>query len=181
MKILILYATTEGQTLKVARRVFDRLVATGHAAQLIAAADAGDLSPDGFDAAILAGSVHAGRYQTPLVDWARSHAHDLAALPTLFLSVSLSAAGDDADDWEGLRNCVRAFAAETGWTPGRVEHVAGAFRFREYDFFRYWAMRWIASARDEAVRPGRDKEYTDWAKLDAAVDGWMASVSGAVA
>jgi menaquinone-dependent protoporphyrinogen oxidase len=62
-----------------------------------------------------------------------------------------------------------------------VEHVAGAFRFREYDFFRYWAMRWIASARDEAVRPGRDKEYTDWGKLDAAVDDWLASVTGAVA
>lgn len=181
MKILMLYATTEGQTLKVARHVFDRLAAAGHAAQLIAAADAADLTPAGFEAAILAGSVHAGRYQTPLVDWARLHAGGLAALPTLFLSVSLSAAGDDADDWEGLRNCVRAFAAETGWTPDRVEHVAGAFRFREYDFFRYWAMRWIASARDEAVRPGRDKEYTDWDKLDAAVDDWLASVRGAVA
>jgi len=181
VKILILYASSEGQTRKVARHVLDRLAAAGHAAELIAAPDAVDLTPAGFDAAILAGSVHAGRYQTPLVDWARVHAAGLQALPSLFVSVSLSAAGDDADDWEGLRNCVRALAAETGWTPGRVEHVAGAFRFREYDFFRYWAMRWIASARDEAVRPGRDKEYTDWAKLDAAVDDWMASVSGAVA
>ena len=177
MKILILYATTEGQTRKVARRVFDQLVAAGHAAEMISASDAADLTPVAFDAAILAASVHAGRYQQPFTDWATAQAAALARLPTLFLSVSLSAAGDDADDWDGLRNCVRAFEAETGWMPGRLEHVAGAFRFREYDFFRYWAMRWIASTKDETVHPGHDKEYTDWTKLGQAVDEWLAAAS----
>jgi menaquinone-dependent protoporphyrinogen oxidase len=177
MKILILYATTEGQTRKVARRVFDHLGAAGHAAELIAAGDADDLTPATFDAVILAASVHAGRYQKPLVDWATAQAQSLARAPTLFLSVSLSAAGDDADDWEGLRNCVRAFESETGWTPERVEHVAGAFKFREYDFFRYWAMRWIAASKDETVHPGHDREYTDWARLTRALDDWLAQIA----
>ncbi len=177
MKILILYATTEGQTRKVARRVFDQLVRSGHAAEMIAAGDAVDLAPAAFDAAIIAASVHAGRYQQPLIDWVRAQSAALAALPTLFLSVSLSAAGGDADDWEGLRNCLRAFEAETGWIPGRVEHVAGAFRFREYDFFRYWAMRWIAATKDETVHPGHDKEYTDWPALERALDDWLRAIA----
>lgn len=174
MKILIVYATTEGQTRKIARHVFDRLAEAGHAVELVAAEDAGGRDPVAFDACLVAGSLHGGRYQKELVDWAKEEAQGLARVPALFLSVSLTAAGQDAQEWEGLRGCVTRFAAETGWTPARVEHVAGAFRFSEYDFFKSWAMRWIAAQRDETVRPGEDREYTDWAALDAVLKDWTA-------
>lgn len=177
MKILVVYATTEGQTRKVARHVFDWLAAAGHAAELIPAAEAGDLDPAGFDAVTVAGSVHGGRYQAELVRWAKAAAPGLARVPTLFLSVSLTAAGRDAQEWDGLRGCVARFAAETGWTPARVEHVAGAFRFSEYDFFRTWAMRWIAAQRDEGVTPGVDHEYTDWAALEAVLKDWTGALA----
>lgn len=176
MRILIVYATTEGQTRKVARHVFDQLGDAGHAVALIAAEEAGGLDPAGYDAAIVAGSVHGGRYQKELVAWAKAQARGLAGVPTLFLSVSLTAAGRDAQEWEGLEGCVARFADETGWTPGRVEHVAGAFRFSEYDFFKSWAMRWIASQRDETVRAGEDHEYTDWEALRGIVMDWTAGL-----
>jgi menaquinone-dependent protoporphyrinogen oxidase len=67
MKILIVYATTEGQTRKVARHVFDRLAGAGHAAGLIAATEAEGLDPAGFDGVVVAGSVHGGRYQGELL------------------------------------------------------------------------------------------------------------------
>jgi menaquinone-dependent protoporphyrinogen oxidase len=176
MKILIVYATTEGQTAKVARFVFDRLVAAGHSAALLPAAEATGLHPAGFDGAVVAGSVHAGHYQKELIAWARAEAGRLDAVPTLFLSVSLAAAGDDAEDWAGLRACVDRFVEETGWTPGLVEHVAGAFRFSEYDFFKSWAMRWIAAQKDRSVQAGEDREYTDWAALDRVLGDWTAGL-----
>lgn len=177
MKILIVYATTEGQTRKVARYAFQRLAGAGHSAELVSAEDADGLDPSDYDAAILAGSVHGGRYQKALGDYAADAADALRGMPTLFLSVSLTAAGDDEADWKGLRDCVARFAEETGWTPGRVEHVAGAFKFSEYDFFRWWAMRWIAAQRDETVTPGTDKEYTDWQALAAVLSDWTGRVS----
>ncbi|MFM7443568.1 MAG: protoporphyrinogen oxidase, partial [Tabrizicola sp.] len=97
--------------------------------------------------------------------------------PTLFLAVSLSAAGQDPDDWAGLRKCLATFEQDTGWTPGRVEHVAGAFKFSEYDFFRAWAMRRIADQKGEVVEPGKDKEYTDWAALGQTLDAWFAGLT----
>ncbi len=177
MKILIVYATTEGQTRKVARYAFEWLARAGHSAELVRAEDAEGLDPSGYDAAILAGSVHAGRYQKELGDYAAEAADALRTIPTLFLSVSLTAAGEDAADWAGLRDCVARFAEETGWTPGRVEHVAGAFRFSEYDFFKSWAMRWIAAQKDETVTPGKDKEYTDWQALAGVLSDWTGRVS----
>jgi menaquinone-dependent protoporphyrinogen oxidase len=176
MQIAVIYATTEGQTRKVARFVADRLVAAGHAVELLAAADAEDLALGRFAGAILAASVHAGHFQREFEHLVTARRDHLAALPTLFLAVSLVAAGTDDRDRTDRDGCVSRLCAETGWTPGRVEHVAGAFRFSHYDFFKGWAMRWIASQRGVALTPGEDLELTDWDALAAAVDGFAAGL-----
>ena len=177
MKLLVAYATTDGQTRKIARFAADRLAGLGHAVELLNLEDAEGLDLSRFDGAILAGSLHAGGYQKTLVRFATDAAAELAQMPTMFLAVSLSAAGDDLDDWSGLRTCLADFNAATGWTPARVEHVAGAFRFSEYDFFRAWAMRRIADQKGETVEPGKDKEYTDWAALVLALDDWLVGLT----
>lgn len=177
MKILTAYATTEGQTRKVARFCADQLSGAGHSVELVDLADAGEAHVSDFGAAILAGSVHGGKYQAELSQFIGANLAALAGLPTLFLSVSLTAAGDDPQDWAGLESCVESFTTDTGWTPGRIEHVAGAFRFTEYDFFRYWAMRWIAAQKDETVDPHKDKEYTDWDKLSAVLREWSSGLT----
>lgn len=177
MHLLIAYATTDGQTRKIARFAADRLAGQGHAVELLNVEDAEGLDLSRFDGAILAGSLHAGGYQKTLARFARDAAVELALMPTIFLAVSLSAAGNDPEDWAGLRRCLAGFEADTGWTPGRVEHVAGAFRFSEYDFFRAWAMRRIADQKGEAVEPGKDKEYTDWAALILTLDAWVAELT----
>lgn len=176
MYLLIAYATTDGQTRKIARYAADRLVRSGQSVELLDIKDADGLDLGRFDGAILAGSLHVGGYQKTLSEFACNRHADLANLPTLFLAVSLSAAGTDAEDWAGLRKCLAAFETDTGWTPGRVEHVAGAFKFSEYDVFRAWAMKRIADQKGQDIAPGADKEYTDWNALGRAVDAWTAGL-----
>jgi menaquinone-dependent protoporphyrinogen oxidase len=177
MKILIAYGTTDGQTQKIARFCADHLTDKGHSVELLNVSDDGDIDITRFDAAILAGSIHLGKYQKSLEIFATANLPKLTQCNTLFLSVSLSAAGDDADDWTGLKQCVHAFSKTTGWTPDRVEHVAGGFRFTTYDFFRHWAMRWIAMSKKETVDPHSDKEYTDWGQLAAILDDWCGGLT----
>ena len=173
MNILIAYASTEGQTRKIARYCADYLIGQAHSVELVGVADALDAELARFDAVVLAGSVHAGKYQKPLIKLAKSKSAGLAQVRSAFLSVSLAAAGTDPDDWAGLTDCVNRFAKKTGWTPPTVMHVAGAFRFSEYDFLKSWAMRWIAAQKDQDVDPHQDKEYTDWAALKKTLDDWL--------
>ncbi len=173
MKILIVYASTEGQTRKIAQFCADHLIEQSHSVEVLGAGDAKDVDLGRFDAALVAGSVHAGRYQKPLVKFATRQAEKLNGMNAAFMSVSLAAAGDDAEDWDGLKECVARFASKTGWSPPKVFHVAGAFRFTEYDFFKSWAMRWIASQKGEDVDPHVDKEMTDWAALKSTLDNWL--------
>jgi menaquinone-dependent protoporphyrinogen oxidase len=177
MSILIAYATTEGQTRKIARRAAAHLATLGRSVELMPVSGAADLRLDHYEGAILLASVHAGRYQAAFADVVTRQKAALAAIPTAFLSVSLSAASHEAEDLEGIADVVRRFEAETGWTPGTVEHVAGAFRFGQYDFMKSWAMRWIASRRDPEADPSGDTEYTDWDGLYRFLDGWVAALS----
>lgn len=177
MKIAIIYASTEGQTRKIVHHARDVLQGEDHSVTLRHATDAGDLRLTEFDAVILAASVHAGKYQSELVAYAKDHASALNQVKSMFLSVSLGAAGDDEADWTALKSHVDDLRTDTGWSPDKVEHVAGAFKFTEYDFFRYWAMRWIESKKDPSAPAGEDREYTDWERLDKTLEDWTRAQS----
>ncbi len=174
MTVLILYATTEGQTRKIARNVQGYLAKRDMPSELMGFADAGQIDLSQYTGALLLASVHAGRYQQSLADFVSTHLTPLANLPHVFFSVSLSAAGDDPDDWAGLAHAVEVLTEATGWTPQKVEHVAGAFRFSEYNWFKTWAMRWIASQK-KVDATGSDVEFTDWAALEQSVADWLTS------
>lgn len=172
MKVLIAYATTEGQTRKICRFCADTLVDAGCSVELLQAREDDVIPPGRFDAVILAGSIHVGAYQRSLVAFTRASAEALSRMRGLFLSVSLAAAGDDAAELADLDAIAQRFFEETGWRPGRYEQVAGAFRFTEYDFFKSWAMRWIAARKGQVVDPHADREYTDWASLGRVLAEW---------
>jgi menaquinone-dependent protoporphyrinogen oxidase len=87
-----------------------------------------------------------------------------------FVSVSLSAAGRDEDDIQGLAACVAEFQRSTGWTPQCVHHVAGAFRYTQYDFFKRWAMKYIAWRKGAPTDASQDYELTDWDDLGQFAD-----------
>lgn len=173
MNILIVFATTEGQTRKIAQFCASHCIAQGHSALVIRAEDAEDLALAPFDAAILAGSVHMGQVQQTLADFAKAHANGLNGMVSLFLQVSLAVAGGDAEEKADLDHISERFCQTAGWTPTRTLQVAGAFRFGEYDFFKRWAMRWIAAQKGEVVDPHGDTEYTDWPQLSVDLTDWL--------
>ena len=120
MRILIVYGTTEGHTRDLAGFMAARLAAGGHeVAVRDAAREDGFGDSAGFDAVLVAASLHAGRYQREVVRFARAHRAALNGMPSAFVSVSLSAAGHDPGDRAGLAGCAARFEREGACkTPG---------------------------------------------------------------
>jgi menaquinone-dependent protoporphyrinogen oxidase len=176
MKVLVVYGTTEGQTEKIASFVASRLILQGHhvlttnAALGARAADAAD-----FEAVLIAASLHAGRYQPEVVQYVKQHLKVISTRRNAFMSVSLAAAGHDPEDLAGLRQCVAGFLHETGWTPDQVHHVAGAFRYTQYDFLKRWAMKYIAYRKGAPTDTSRDYELTDWEDVGRFADAFVTS------
>lgn len=165
MNILICYATTEGQTRKIAQAMTETAIEAGHRATCIDATIVEDDEIERHDAVIMAGSVHIGHYQSALVHRISTWLDKLKTKPNAFVSVSLAAASDDQDDLEGIEVCAQKLFEHTGWTPDHVHHAAGAFRYTQYDFFKRWAMRFIAMQKGASTDTSHDTEYTDWDAL----------------
>lgn len=174
MRIMICYGTTEGQTRKIAEFVADIIRRRGHEPALFDASTVSELeSPAGCQAAIFAGSVHMGRYQTPLVHHIQRWHDVLNAMPSAFISVSMTAASNDPHERSEMDEIAQKMLRETGWTPGATLHAAGALRFTQYDFFKRWAMKLIAHQKGQSVDTHSDHEYTDWPAVTEFVEGFL--------
>ena len=175
-RVLIVYGTTEGHTRDVCQYIKDVVNERG-AQSTIAEATREAPDPSKFDVCFIAASLHVGRYQTAVVDYACRHHAILTAKPSAFLSISLSAAGENPDDWEGLAQCVQRFTDETSWRPTAVHHVAGAIRYSHYDFFKRLALMYIARRRGQHTVSSRDYDLTDYADLNAFIVRFLAEHS----
>ncbi len=173
MKILIGYATKEGQTRAIARYISDMAVDAGHAVELLALEDADDLDFSRFDRILLAAPIHAGHYPKPLVTFVENNLDQLKSSQARFISVSLAAAGHDAEDWKSLDKIAADLSEATGWRPGGVKHVAGAYAPSKYDILTGFIMARIVSLKDPDINTSQDKVYTDWSDLNGWVKSWL--------
>lgn len=169
MKLLIVYGTTEGQTRKICEFLRDQAQKAGHDVSLVDSTGA-DVHPKGLDAVIIAGSLHAHKYQSSIEHYVQKHYDALNAVPSAFVSVSLTAAQDEPDSWKELRQITQEFIDTTGWEPTIVEQVAGALRYTEYNFLKKFLMRMIAQKSGGSTDTSKDHEYTDWDQVKRIIE-----------
>jgi len=169
--VLVGFASTFGQTKKVALQIAEWLEAMGHRPSvydLVNGSPPDDVSP--FDAAVLAGSIHRVRHQPELERFAQGHGELLRKRPTLLISVSLSAAGKQPRQLADAQRCIEEFAVRVGWSPSLAVPVAGALNYTRYNFLLRHMMRKIAAEEGGDTDTSRDFEYTDWAALESFID-----------
>ncbi len=174
MKVLMAYATTEGQTRKIAQAIADQIVELGHEVELLdTARKRRDVHIDDFDAFIVAASVHQDRHQNEIEVFATASREVLTAKPGMFMSVSLAAAFEEkAADAAGY---ISDFSTRTGWTPDQSLAVAGAVRSDEYDYFQQQILEHIILKDQEDFRPDEAQEFTDWTGLASSVKAFLDS------
>lgn len=177
MKVLIVFGTTEGQTRKIAEHVAQRLEADAHQTELLdSERHAADVPIADFDAVVVVASIHQQAHQVAVTIFAKGHAEALQSKPTLFLSVSLSAAFDDTR--AEAQSYVDQFLADTGWRPTMTHLVAGALLRSQYDYFEEQILERFVLKGHEIDGSGGDLELTDWDDLSKAVKTFMQAAGG---
>lgn len=177
--ILIIYASKHGHTGKIAARIAQRAEAAGASVELRDVEHATGLSPEGHDAVVVGGSVHAGRYEKGLVSWAKAHSEALNAMPSAFFSVCLTAADDTDEARSATARYIESLIADTGWHPTRTVTFAGALQYREYDFATRLAMRLMMKHSHHPSDTSKDHDFTDWEAVDRFGSECAALVGGA--
>ena len=154
MNILIVYGTGEGHTRKIVDFCAEYLRNAGHEAD-IRNCDRMmvDLNISKYDAVILAGSVHEQRHQAALENFAFAHREQLKALPSLFVSVSLSIAFENGELEAG--KYVGNFIENSRFEPNYISLVAGALRFAQYSYYMNSIVEHVVLENREMIRGGQ--------------------------
>ena len=174
---LVLYGTSEGQTATIAERMAAVIEAVGHdVAQINAKHPPAGFALGDYEAAVIASSIHMGTHQASIARFVEDNLDALNAMPTAFVSVSLSAAGDEEGqaDAEGM---IHEFLDDTGYDPVRTLSVAGALGYSEYNLIKRFVMKRIARKEGGDTDTSWDHEYTDWDSVEAFAAEFASSLS----
>lgn len=163
MKILVLYATMEGQTAKIAEHLADALrnekhqVTTQPTEHLPV-----NFNLDAFDAVMIGGSIHMSRYPGYLKKFASQHCDWLNNVPSAFFTVCM---GINSQDEKSRKQAIaygEHFIKETDWQPALTATFAGAVKYTQYNFLTRFIMKMISKHEGVSTDTSRDHEYTDW-------------------
>jgi menaquinone-dependent protoporphyrinogen oxidase len=161
-RILLPYASTEGQTKLIAARMAHTLREKGHSVDMLPAdTDPARLDPAAYDGVIVGASIHYGHHPAFLYKLVRRHRDALAARPCAFFSVSLSAGGPRPKPAAAQRY-IDKFLRKTGWQPQLVASIAGAVRYSLYGPIKRRVMIVFVGLGGGETDTSRDYEYTDW-------------------
>lgn len=161
-RILVGYGSTDGHTVRVAERIAHTLGGRGFDVRLQDLREVPEPGVAPFDGVVLGGSVHMGRHQRFVRDFARRYREALEKLPTAFFSVSMAATERSVEDRLEAEGYVQRFMEETGWRPSRVDTFAGALPYTRYGPLKRFVIKRIARKKGADTDTSRDHEYTDW-------------------
>lgn len=182
MNILILYATLEGQTEKIAERIASRIRNNAHKV-VTQATDhlPADFKLDSYDAAIIGGPIHMGRYPKPLKKFVAKHHDWLNSKPSALFTVCMAINSQLPASRQEAENYGDKFRKETQWHPAQSVIFAGAVKFTQYGFLTRYIMKRISKHEGGNTDTSQDHEYTNWEAVEQFAEQFaekLAAVQG---
>jgi len=172
-RVLLVHASCDGQTRKIAERVRQVLVSEGHAVTLCSAGEGEPaFAIERYDAVMVGAAIRYGHHSRALERRVRAHLPQIYGRPNAFFSVCLCAGGPGAKP-EAARRYIEDFCRRTGWVPAYSTSFAGALRYRQYNPFIRLLMRFIVSMAGGETDTSRDYEYTDWDAVERFAQGFV--------
>jgi menaquinone-dependent protoporphyrinogen oxidase len=167
-EVPVFFATTEGQTRRIAERLVTVIRYQGYTSRAIdvTSPDAAAIDWTHVRAAIVGASLHMRKYQDAARAFVLQNAETLDAVPSAFFSVSLAAASINREEVEAARGIAAAFPRACNWRPMTVVSLAGRLAYTQYNFITRQLMKRIARKEGAPTDTSRDWEFTNWEKVD---------------
>ena len=180
MNILILYTTLEGQTEKIAARIANSLRSKNH--QVVTHAGdhlPGDFKLETFDAAIIGGPIHMGRYPRPMKKFVKQYRDWLNKNPTALFTVCMAINSQLPESRQEAEKYAENFINETQWHPAQTVTFAGAVKFTQYGFITRYIMKRISKREGGSTDTSQDHEYTNWDAVEHFAEQFAKTLTAA--
>jgi menaquinone-dependent protoporphyrinogen oxidase len=163
-RLLIVYGTRQGHTGAIAECVAQALRTDDHQVDVRDLRCNRSASLRDYDGVIVGASVHARGFEREVIQWATTHADELAVMPNAFFSVSLTSANPDEKHTAQINEVIQTFVSKTHWQPELVGRFAGAVAYSQYNWFLKRVIRGIVRHEGEGnyTDMRRDYDLTDY-------------------
>jgi menaquinone-dependent protoporphyrinogen oxidase len=168
-RILIVYSTTDGHTLRICDRLRELLEPPGHQVTLVPVAEVADAELESYDTIVVGASIRYGRHRPAVVEFIDRNAGVLNRKATAFFSVSV-VARKPAKNQPHTNPYVRKLLRRIAWRPREVGVFAGKINYPIYGTMDRMIIRFIMWLTGGPTDPKAVVEFTDWQQVEAFGD-----------
>ena len=161
-KKLILYSTTDGQTLKICERI--KTIVSSEI-DIVSLDNIKSIKLDLYDLIILGASIRYGKHKPEVSNFVLNNKKVLASKKTAFFSVNAVARKENKNTPESNPYILK-FLKQTNWKPDYVEVFAGKINYPKYNLIDKYIIRFIMWITKGPTNIKNVYEFTDWAKVD---------------
>jgi menaquinone-dependent protoporphyrinogen oxidase len=164
--LLIVYSSTDGQTLKICQKLKVFLEQQGHSATLLSVDDAGLVDGLGFDKIVVGASIRYGRHSPKIHAFIQRHQRLLESKANAFFSVNLVARKPEKRHPE-TNPYLKNFLRQIAWKPQRLAVFAGKIDYPSYSPIDRTIIRVIMWMTKGPTDPYAVIEFTDWEQVES--------------
>ena len=161
-KKLILYSTTDCQTLKICERI--KTIVSSEI-DIVSIDNIKSIKLDLYDLIILGASIRYGKHKLEVSNFVLNNKEVLESKKTAFFSVNAVARKENKNTPESNPYILK-FLKQTNWKPDYVEVFAGKINYPKYNLIDKYIIRFIMWITKGPTNIKNVYEFTDWAKVD---------------
>jgi menaquinone-dependent protoporphyrinogen oxidase len=164
--ILIIYATTDGQTLRISQRLQQVIKACGHRVTLEPVEHSAQVDLQAFDRIVVGASIRYGKHSRLVHDFVQRNARVLASKPNAFFSVNVVARKPEKSQPDTNPYLLK-FLKQIAWKPSQLAVFAGKINYPLYGPLDRLVIRLIMWMTHGPTQADAVVEFTDWAQVEA--------------
>ena len=165
-KILIIYSSTDGHTLKIGDRLQAVIAQQGHQVTLVSVNDASQVDLQTFDKIVIGASIRYGKHSPKVTDFINRNQRLLDSKPNAFFSVNIVARKPEKNQPD-TNPYLRKFLKQITWRPKELAVFAGKLEYPKYSFFDRQMIRLIMLITKGPTDPKTVIEFTDWQQVES--------------
>jgi len=163
---LIVYSTTDGQTLKICLRLKQLLEDLGNVVTLVSVVESGNIDITSFDKVVVGASIRYGKHSPEIYRFIKTRLQQLEQRPSAFFSVNVVARKPEKSQPE-TNPYLKKFLRQIAWKPRLLDVFAGRIDYQSYRFWDRLMIRLIMVLTKGPTDPQANIEFTDWDRVKA--------------
>ena len=165
-KILLIYSTTDGHTVKICERLRQVIEREAHQVALVSIRNLRDVELAAYDKIVIGASIRYGKHNALVADFVNRNAQLLDGKSNAFFSVNIVARKPEKNRPD-TNPYMQKFLKQISWHPKELAVFAGKLDYPRYGFLDRMMIRFIMLMTKGPTDPKTVVEFTDWRQVEA--------------